>query len=120
MTTRSGRSYKERIVKSMAEEEGRKTPELTTMPESAMMMEMLREQHKLMLELLEQQRRERAAEREQQMAEMARYREEVALIPEKTRAEEGKKAEAKPRLPKPTLQKLNEEDDIEHFLETFE
>ena len=46
MTTRSGKSYKERIAESMAEEEGRKTPELTTVPESAMMMEMLRKQHK--------------------------------------------------------------------------
>ena len=26
----------------------------------------------------------------------------------------------KHRLPKPTLQKLNAEDDVEHFLETFE
>jgi len=78
-----------------------------------------------MMLLMEQQRlarEQQAAQQEvlvrlveQQREEMARYREEMRSV--RTREEA---AAARPKLPKPTLQKLGEKDDIENFLSTFE
>ena len=61
------------------------------------------EQQRMLMSLLEQQR-----------DELAQHRREMSEL----RARQEEKATA--RLPKPTLQKLGPDDDVEHFLATFE
>ena len=56
---------------------------------------------------------------EQQWTEMMRYRDEMKELLTRTEAGTGKEA-MKVSLPKPTLQKLGSDDDMEHFLEMFE
>ena len=119
--TRSGLIYN--ASRTMSEEEAgsSETPIVELLMEQhKMMLEQQKAQQDMMRELLEQQRAERAAEREQHRAEMARCREELQDMMAQAKREEEEKAEAKTRLPKPTLQKLNAGDDVEHFLETFE
>ena len=73
--------------------------------------------------LLEQQRAQQEQQRmlmallEQQKEELAEHRREMAEL--RTR-KDNPDGGGQVRLPKPTLQKLGPEDDIEHFLSTFE
>ena len=69
--------------------------------------EQQREQQKILLALVEQQKEELA----QQRREMAELR---------IQQHEHEKEKTATRSPKPTLQKLGPDDDIEHFLTTFE
>ena len=64
------------------------------------------EQQKMLMTLLEQQR-----------DELAQHRLEMAELRARRETPDGG---GEVRLPKPTLQKLGPEDDIEHFLSTFE
>jgi len=82
---------------------------------SMMLMQMLMEQQRLAREQQAAQQEVLVRLVEQQREEMARYREEMRSV--RTREEA---AAARPKLPKPTLQKLGEKDDIENFLSTFE
>ena len=68
---------------------------------------------------MEQQRMLRALI-EQQKEELAQHRREVVELKAQRGAQEEGEKKANLRLPKPTLQKLGAEDDIEHFLATFE
>ena len=60
----------------------------------------------MMLELMEQQK-----------AEFAKYRKEVSSARART---DSRGSRTKPKLPKPTLQKLDPSDDIEHYIAMFE
>ena len=79
------------------------------------------EQQKAQQEQQMEQQRMLLALIEQQKEELAQHRREMAELKAQRAAptEEGDK-KATVRLPKPTLQKLGPEDDIEHFLATFE
>ena len=84
---------------------------------------MLREQQKAMLAQQDMQREYQQDQQEmmtrlieQQREEMARYRHELEELRTKSATSEG----TKPKLPKPTLHKLDPNDDIEDFLATFE
>ena len=77
--------------------------------------ERAREQHQQALEQQTVQQRMLLEIVEQQKGELLRYREEMNSILRK-----GEEAAAKPKIPKPTMQKLGDKDDIEHFLATFE
>ena len=68
--------------------------------------EQQREQQKILLALVEQQKEE-----------LAQHRKEMAELRAQSEAHERRTAV---RLPKPTVQKLGPDDDIEHFLATFE
>lgn len=73
--------------------------------------------------LLEQQRIQQKQQKmlitllEQQKDELAQHRWEMAELRARRETPDGG---GEVRLPKPTLQKLGPEDDIEHFLSTFE
>ena len=54
---------------------------------------------------------------EQQKAEFAKYREEVSSACARI---DSRGSRTEPKLPKPTLQKLDPSDDIEHYIATFE
>ena len=69
--------------------------------------EQQREQQKILLALVEQQKEE-----------LAQHRKEMAELRAQSEAHEERRTAV--RLPKPTLQKLGPDDDIEHFLATFE
>ena len=69
--------------------------------------EQQREQQKILLTLVEQQKEE-----------LAQHRREMAELRAQHEAHEERRTAV--RLPKPTLQKLGPDDDIEHFLATFE
>jgi len=77
--------------------------------------ERVREQHQQALEQQTAQQRMLLEIVEQQKGEMLRYREEM-----NSSLRKGEEAAVKPKLPKPTMQKLGDKDDIEHFLATFE
>ena len=95
---------------------------------SLAMIDLLREQQRVMTEqqqeqqraMMEQQRAQQELLRaviDQQKQEMTAHREEMTAILQKvTVVEEWPKV----RVPKPTLQKLSVDDDIEDFLSTFE
>ena len=100
------------------------TEERATVPETsavepisaATMLEMMKEQQRIMLQQQETQQRMMQL-LEQQKAEFASYRVEMSAA----LSREGPRGEPiEPKLPKPTLQKLDPKDDIEHFLATFE
>ena len=95
---------------------------------SLAMIDLLREQQRAMLEqqqeqqhtMLEQQKAQQELMRsfiDQQKVEMTAHHEEMAALLHKTTEVEER---AKVRVPKPTLQKLSTDDDIEDFLSTFE
>ena len=121
MTTRSGATYRAVIAKnSMSEaEELRETPatEGNISISASTMLEMLREQQKAMLQQQESQQRMMFELMEQQKAEFAKYREEVSSACART---DSRGTRAEPKLPKPTLQKLDPSDDIEHYIASFE
>lgn len=79
------------------------------------------EQQKAQQEQQLEQQRMLLALIEQQKEELAQHRREMAELKAQRAApvEEGEK-KSNIRLPKPTLQKLGSDDDIEHFLATFE
>ena len=88
---------------------------------SAGLVQVLMEQQQMAREQYQQAQEQQAAQQEvlirlveQQREEMARYRDEM----QSARAEAA--AATRPKLPKPTLQKLGDRDDIESFLSTFE
>ena len=74
-----------------------------------LLVEQQREQQRMLLSLIEQQKEELAQHRKE-MAELRAHRE----------IQETERDKAAVRLPKPTLQKLGPDDDIEHFLATYE
>ena len=117
MTTRSGRSYKTTRGDQprMSDDEGRAPTETEAEGGSqTAMVELLREQRAMM----DQQRAQQALMTsliDQQREEMARYRRELEELRTQREA-----TAVRPKVPKPTLQKLNPKDDIEHFLATFE
>jgi len=81
------------------------------------MLEMMKEQQRIMLQQQETQQRMMMQLLEQQKAEFASYRAEMSAALSRG----GPRGEPiEPKLPKPTLQKLDPKDDIEHFLATFE
>ena len=57
---------------------------------------------------------------EKQKEELAQHRSEVAELKAQREAQGDVREKATVRLPKPTLQKLGSDDNIEHFLATFE
>ena len=72
------------------------------------MKEQQESQRQILMEIIEQQR-----------TEMAMYCDEMKELLVRTKAGTGKEA-TKVSLPKPTLQKLGSDDNIDHFLEMFE
>ena len=84
---------------------------------SVAMVELLREQ----LKAQQTQQEMLMALLEQQKEEMMQYRKEVTSLRERAEAKSpAEGAVTATRVPKPTLQKLSPDDDIEHFLATFE
>ena len=128
MTTRSGKDYKPRDVMSEGEASERSEGGTEMSETTTALLQLLREQQRALTEQQQQAREQQMQAQEQQAAqqalllrvveqqkeEMARYREEMSHL---LRKEE---SPAKSKLPKPTLQKLGPNDDIEHFLATFE
>ena len=121
MTTRSGKDYKPRDVMSEGETNERSEGSTEISETTTALLQLLREQQQQAREQQMQAQEQQAAQQalllrvvEQQKEEMARYREEMSHL---LRKEE---SPAKSKLPKPTLQKLGPNDDIEHFLATFE
>ena len=128
MTTRSGKDNKPRDVMSEGEANERSEGGTEMSETTTALLQLLREQQRALTEQQQQAREQQMQAQEQQAAqqalllrvveqqkeEMARYREEMSHL---LRKEE---SPAKSKLPKPTLQKLGPNDDIEHFLATFE
>ena len=83
------------------------------------LVEILRDQQRLMKDQQESQRQILMEIIEQQRAEMAKHRDQMTDILARAEAGAGKDT-TKVSLPKPTLQKLSVDDDVEHFLEMFE
>ena len=83
------------------------------------LVEILRDQQQLMKDQQESQRQILMEIIEQQRAEMAKHHNQMTDILARAEAGAGKDM-TKVSLPKPTLQKLSVNDDIEHFLEMFE
>ena len=77
----------------------------------------MREQQKAMLQQQESQQRMMLELMEQQKAKFAKYREEVSSARVRT---DSRGSLTEPKLPKPTLQKLNPSNDIEHYIAMFE
>jgi len=100
------------------------TEERATVPETsavepisaATMLEMMKEQQRIMLQQQETQQRMMQL-LEQQKAEFASYRAEMSAALSREGPGGGP---SEPKLPKPTLQKLDPKDDVERFLATFE
>lgn len=84
-----------------------------------MLREMMGDQQCLMTEQQETQWRMLMDIIEQQREEMARHHKEMRDLLARTETSAGKET-MKVSLPKPTMQKLGSDDDIEHFLEMFE
>ena len=86
---------------------------------TATVRELLLDQQRLMKDQQETQRQILMEIIEQQRVEMTKHRDEMKELLARSEAGVGKDA-TKVSLPKPTLQKLSADDDIEHFLEMFE
>ena len=84
------------------------------------LLEMFMEQQRAQQEQQREQQRILLALVEQQKEELTQHRKEMAELRAQRDAHEEREAKAAIRLPKPTLQKLGPDDDIEHFLATFE
>ena len=82
------------------------------------MVQMLQEQQRAMIEQQRSQRDMLKAVIEQQRREMEAHREEMSALLKK--ATEPTLTAPKVKLPKPTIQKLKEGDDIEDYLAMFE
>ena len=108
----SERTEKEPTAVTEGEEADGSVPATTVL-------EIMRGQQQLMKDQQESQRRILMEIIEQQRAEMAKHRDEMKELLARTEAGAGKDT-TKVSLPKPTLQKLSVDDDIEHFLEMFE
>ena len=84
------------------------------------LLELFMEQQRAQQEQQREQQRILLALVEQQKEELAQHLKEMAELRAQRDAHEEREAKAAIRLPKPTLQKLGPDDDIEHFLATFE
>ena len=82
------------------------------------LLEMFMEQHRAQQQQQREQQKILLALVEQQKEELTQHRKEMAELREQSEAHKERRMAV--RLPKPTLQKLEPDDDIEHFLATFE
>ena len=85
----------------------------------AAVLSILREERQAAIASQQAHREQMMAIVHQQREEMAYYREQITALQERREAE-GASTSSRAKPPRPTLQKLAPEDDIEHFLATFE
>ena len=117
MATRSGLAYQ-----GTMEQEGSEEQEVGVVDSTSALLNMVMRQQELAREQYERALEQQASQQdmlvrlvENQREQMERCREEMCAM----RRREADAA-AKPKLPKPTLQKLGDKEDIENFLASFE
>lgn len=103
-----------------SEESGSQEPGEAVEASTKTLLELFMEQQKAQQEQQREQQKILLALVEQQKEELTQHRKEMAELRARQDAHKERETKAAIRLPKPMLQKLGTDDDIEHFLATFE